>query len=155
VHYKTIYLQENPSLIPLIAKWYNSEWNIPIETSINGLKDKLNRTIPLQIVIFLNEIPVATGGIYENVKLLDVEPRFKQYGPWLALLYTMPPYRERGIGTYLCNSLDAEVLKQGLTKYYLYTYTAEKFYLRHGWNILEDIVYKTNNTVVMYKDLSV
>ena len=152
---QTIYLQETPSLIPSIAKWYNSEWNIPIETSINDLKEKLNGTIPLQLVVFLDEIPVATGGINEHVRLLDVEPRFKQYGPWLALLYTLPPYRGRGIGTYLCNSLDAEVVKQGLTKYYLYTYTAERFYVRQGWNILENIVYKSNNTVVMYKDLSV
>ena len=153
--YKIIYLQENPSLIPLIAKWYNSEWNIPLETSINGLKEKLNKTIPLQIVVFLDETPVATGGLYETVRLLDVEPRFKQYGPWLALLYTMPSYRGRGIGAYLCNSLDAEVVKQGLTKYYLYTYTAGRFYVRQGWNVLENIVYKSNNTVVMYKDLSV
>lgn len=152
---QTVYLQDTPSLIPLIAKWYNSEWNIPIKTSINSLKEKLNRTIPLQLVVFLDEMPVATGGINDTVRLLDVELRFKQYGPWLALLYTIPPYRGRGIGTHLCNSLDAEVVKQGLTKYYLYTYTAERFYVRQGWNILENIIYKSNNTVVMHKDLSV
>jgi len=155
VRYKTIYLQENPDLIPLIANWYHSEWNIPIETSINGLKEKLNKKIPLQLVVFLDETPVATGGLYEKVRLLDVEPKFKQYGPWLALLYTVPSYRGKGIGAYLCRSLDAQVVKQGLAKYYLYTYTAGRFYVRQGWNILENIVYKSNYTVVMYKDLNV
>lgn len=153
MHLKTIYLQENPILIPLIAQWYNSEWAIPTETSIDGLKEKLNKTIPLQKVLFLDKIPVATGGVYERLRLLDVEPKFKQYGPWLALMYTVPTLRGRGIGTYLCNSLDAEVVEQGLTKYYLYTYTAERFYLKQGWKILENVVYKSNNTVVMYKDL--
>jgi hypothetical protein len=53
VHYKTIHLQENPTLIPLIAQWYNNEWLIPTETSIDSLKEKLNKTTPLQIVLFL------------------------------------------------------------------------------------------------------
>ncbi len=86
--------------------------------------------------------------------LLDIEPGFKQYGPWLALMYTVPSFMGKGIGTYLCKSLDAEAIKQGLTKYYLYTYTAERFYLRQGWKIIENIVYKSNNTSVMYKDLT-
>jgi GNAT superfamily N-acetyltransferase len=116
VNYGTIHLQENPTLIPLIAQWYDHEWLIPTETSTGSLKEKLNKTIPLQIVLFLDEIPVATGGIYEKVGLLDVEPRFKQYGPWLALMYTVPSFRGRGVGTHLCQKTGRRSNKAGINK---------------------------------------
>jgi GNAT superfamily N-acetyltransferase len=117
---KKIYLGDDPCLITLIAQWYESEWQIPGERSKDDLREKLDKTIPLQLVILRDEVAVATGGIYKHVRL-DFEPRFTRHSPWLALMHVVPDFRGKGIGTYLCDSLDAAV-KQGLTKYYTSTH---------------------------------
>jgi len=35
----------------------------------------------------IDGLPTATGGVYDHVGLIDREPRFKVYSPWLALVF--------------------------------------------------------------------
>lgn len=138
--------------LPLICDWYADEWNIPAERTRQRLS-KCRGGIPLQLLVFLDDVPVATGGIHHEVNMPKVYPEFLQYGPWVALVYTAPAYRNRGIGAYLCDCLDQEATKNNLHRYYLYTYTAENLYRRKGWQEMRRIIYRGEDTVVMTKQL--
>lgn len=148
-----INLTENLNLVSTIVAWYFEEWQLDKVEMEKKLR-LCSKNIPLQVVILQNGSPVATGGIYTEVNLLKVQPQYKKYSPWLALLYTLPQLRGQGIGSYLCDCLDLEAEKLKLKEYYLYTSTSENLYLRKNWKTLERVTYKNKNFVIMKKDLN-
>ena len=97
--------------------------------------------------------PIAAGGLYHHVGLLDKEPRFKIYENWLALIYTIPAMRRHGYGTMLCNYIHECSKKIGVKEMYLYTNTAGMFYQKFGWNALERLSIEERNIVEMKKNL--
>jgi len=147
------YLRDLPELSPLIADWYHREWDIPIERSLDLLASRMTTSVPFQVVAMMDDVPVATGGIYDSVGLVAAEPRFAIYKPWLALVYTSPAYRGQGIGAWLCERLDDEAIRLSFSRYYLFTFTAERLYARLGWKEMERVEYKNHEAVVMYNDL--
>ncbi len=151
IHFKNII--ECQETIPLIARWYFEGWGFDIsQTSV-----KLNQythSIPLQIVGFVDEEPVVTAGIYNEVNLLRFEPQYKKYQSWLSLLYTIPSMRSRGIRGLMLDYMDRLLFKMNISQYYLYTNTAEQLYLRKGWVELERIIYQNKDTVFMIKELA-
>ena len=144
---------EDVDLMELIASWYKNEWKIEIEKSINNLSNFPKFGIPFQIVLKLDDVPIATGGLYVHVGLLDREPRFKVYTPWLALIYTLPEYRNNSYGALLCDKIQNISKELGFTELYLYTHTAESLYNRLGWVPFERLIVKEKNIVVMKKVL--
>ena len=139
--------------IDLIANWYVSEWNIPKEITIQKLSHFPDQGFPFQVLMTIDDIPVATGGIYEHVALLDREPKFKVYKPWLALVYTIPDNRNKGYGALLCEKIQGMAKDRGLKEIFLFTHTAESLYRRLGWEQLERIEIGEKNIVVMKKQL--
>jgi hypothetical protein len=76
---------EDNGNIALIADWYLHEWNIPRQTTIQKLKELSVENAEFQVLLMLDGLPVATGGIYNHVGLLDRAPKFKISGtgwPW-------------------------------------------------------------------------
>ena len=136
----------------LIAKWYKQEWNVSEELTIERL-DRFQDTIPFQVIVFKDEIPVATGGIYNEVGLFKEFPHYKANQPWLALLYTIPECRGLGIGTYLCDFLDRELIGSGYKEYFLFTSTAESLYLKQNWVPIDRVIDRGKPTVIMKKTL--
>jgi hypothetical protein len=94
---------EDKENIALIANWYLSEWNIPKEKTIQNLESVATSSDQFQILMMFNGVPIATGGIYNHVGLIDREPKFKVYKNWLALVYTIPGERKKGFGALICN----------------------------------------------------
>lgn len=139
--------------IQLIADWYLSEWNIPVNKTIERLKTITVDNSQLQLLLTLNNVPVATGGLYHHVGLLDKEPRFKIYNNWLALVYAIPGMRHRGFGTLICNYIQDYSKESGMKEIYLFTDTAESLYKRLGWYQLERLSLGKRNIVVMKRDL--
>jgi len=139
--------------IELIAEWYLNEWNIPKESTIQRLTNHPENGIPFQMVLKLGGIPIATGGIYNHVGLLDVEPRFKIFNPWLALVYTIPEMRNNGYGALLCNEIEKVSKQCGLDEIYLFTHTAESLYLSMNWKTIERIEIKGHDIAVMEKKI--
>jgi GNAT superfamily N-acetyltransferase len=140
-------------LINLIADWYWDEWNIDKAATIERLNSFPDTGTPFQLVMTLNGLPIATGGVYHHVGLLDAEPRLKVYHPWLALVYTMPEYRNNGYGALLCNEIQARSKALGLKELFLFTHTAESLYKRLGWQQLERIALKGKDIAVMKIEL--
>ena len=59
----------------------------------------------------------------------------------------------KGFGTMLLNQIEHCAKERGLTKIYLYTFTAESLYRRCGWKELDRVMYKDHDTVIMEKML--
>lgn len=140
-------------LINQIAQWYLSEWAIPIDITIHRLSNPSNDDVLLQLVLSKNNIPAATGGLYNKVGLLKEHERFQKFKPWVALLYTNTNNRNQGLGHLLLNKIEEEAKKTGLKNIYLFTFTAENLYKRAGWKEMERVNYRGNDTVVMKKFL--
>lgn len=140
-------------LISLIADWYLDEWSIDKGATIEKLNNFPDEGTPFQMVMTLNGLPIATGGIYLHVGLLVAEPRLKVFQPWLALVYTSPQHRNKGYGAILCKKIQTRAKSMGLNELFLFTHTAERLYKRLGWQQLERINLKGKDIAVMKLEL--
>lgn len=136
-----------------IADWYATEWQIPKEKTLEKLNLVINDANQFQVVMSLNTIPIATGGVYKHVGLLDREPQFKKHPHWLALIYTQDAYRKQGYGALLCEYIQHHAKSPGMTELYLYTDTAESLYQRLDWIVKERIHTSGRFLVIMSKVL--
>ena len=93
----------NQQTFNLISDWYLTQWKIPIDKTLQRFKIITNDKLQFQVLMTLNKIPIATGGLYNHVGLIDKEPRFSIYENWLALVYTIPNQRQKGYGASICN----------------------------------------------------
>jgi GNAT superfamily N-acetyltransferase len=152
IDYKRI-TPADTELIGRIADWYFNEWNIDKAATIKRLTDFPNDGIPFQWIMTLDGSPIATGGVYEHVGLLDAVPRLKEFQPWLALVYTLPDHRGKGYGAMLCEEIQARAKTTGTEDLYLFTHTAESLYKRLGWEQLERIALKGKDIAIMKKEL--
>lgn len=141
---------EDSEIIELIAEWYLSEWNIPIQTTIEKLSTE---NFEFQVLMTLDNRPVATGGIYNHVGLLDKEPRLAIFKNWLALVYSIPEIRGKGLGASLCRFIENYSRELGLKNIYLFTHSAESLYRRLEWQQIERIALGGKDIVVMKKEL--
>ncbi len=153
IKYHIIKPDENEK-IELIADWYLSEWNIPAQTTIEKTKNLSAANFEFQVLMTVDNKPIATGGLYNHVELLDKEPRLNIYKNWLALVYTKPDLRGKGLGTLICNHIQDYSKDLGLKEIYLFTHTAENLYKRLGWQQLERLTLGGKNIVVMKKNLN-
>jgi GNAT superfamily N-acetyltransferase len=144
---------KDKEIINLIADWYLQEWDIPKDRTIQKLSNFPLDIILFQIIMTIDCLPIATGGIYNHVGLLDREPRFKVYSPWLALVFTTPEYRNLGYGTLLCEKIQDVSKELGLREIFLFTHTAEKLYKRLDWHELERVNLNNKEIVIMKKTL--
>jgi N-acetylglutamate synthase-like GNAT family acetyltransferase len=140
-------------LIGLIANWYLDEWNIEREKTIQQLSAFSENSTEFQIVMTVNDVPIATGGIYFHGRLQDVAPEFKAFGPWLALVFTKNENRNKGYGALLCEKIQAVSKALGTEKIFLFTHTAETLYKRLNWQQLDRLNLQGKEIVVMTKVL--
>lgn len=140
-------VRDDPLLIDIISKWYKQEWGTTPQTV-----GRLVKTF--QIVALEKGIPVGTAGLYDEVSLLNVYPQFRTYRPWLGMLYVIPEKRLLGIGSLLCSRIEQQARARRNKKIYLYTFTAEQMYRKQAWIEMKRVIYKSRDTVVMYKDLA-
>jgi GNAT superfamily N-acetyltransferase len=144
---------DDKDAIACIAEWYFTEWDIPIHTITKKINAFKPNDFQFQVLMTLDNIPVATGGLYNHVGLLDKEPKFKVYKNWLALVYTILEYRGKGFGALLCNYIQQHAKEMGLKEIFLFTHTAESLYKRLGWQQVERLVADSKDIVVMKKEL--
>jgi len=151
IQYQQIKPDDNEH-IALIADWYLSEWSIPVQTTIEKIKKLSVYNHGFQVLMTLNNMPVATGGLYNHVGLLDKVARLKIYKNWLALVYTKPEFRGKGLGALICNQVQDYSKDLGLKEIYLFTHTAENLYKRLAWQQLERLALGGKDIVVMKKN---
>ncbi|MES2810451.1 MAG: GNAT family N-acetyltransferase [Bacteroidota bacterium] len=145
---------KDTELIELISTWYLNEWNIPVEKTRDNLQAITTATDQFQLILFVDKLPVATGGIYNHVGLLDRQPRLKIHQHWLALVYTIPAYRAKGYGSMLCSELQKQAKQQCLNTLHLFTDTAESLYQNLGWKVQQRLETGGRNLAIMHLQLS-
>lgn len=139
--------------IDKIADWYFSEWNTPIKKTIKRLSNQPSYDTTFQEILTIDGELVATGGLCNNVNIYNKLPELKQFKPWIALLYTQPEYRNKGLGRKLLEFIERNAKANKINKIYLYTFTAESFYKSNGWKEIKKVDYKSHKTVVMEKSI--
>ncbi len=144
---------EDQSILQEIAQWYKAEWNMDPTSTMARITDFPATGIPFHLLMTADGVPVATGGLALHVSLINEAPHLKIYQPWLALVHTSPEHQNRGYGTMLCLHIEEMAKELGVKEYYLFTYTAEKLYLKLGWEVMERFVARGKNMVVMRKQL--
>jgi len=141
------------NFIDTIAEWYFLEWNMPIESTIQRLSDLPNQDTIFHLIVTLEDKLIATGGLRNNVNILKVYSEFEKYKPWVASLYTQKEYRNAGLGQILLKSVEQTAKGIGLEQIYLYTFSAEGFYLKRGWTEIHTVDYRNQDTIVMHKSI--
>ena len=71
--------------------------------------------------------------------------------PWLASVYVIPEYRNRGIGSQLVRTIEEISQKLCVSRLYLFTPDRIKFYVRLGWVVTEKTNYRNQRVVIMSK----
>ncbi|MCW7474921.1 GNAT family N-acetyltransferase [Leptospira levettii] len=138
-------------LISLITNWYHEEWKIPLDKSFAKIKSVLSDETQLQIIMTIDSVPIATGGIYHHVGLLDHQPKFKIHKHWLGLVYTIPEMRRNGYGALLCEQLEFLAKQRRFSELYLFSDTAVDLYARLGWEKVEMVPLGSRLVTVMKK----
>lgn len=147
-------LADHREAIPQLAQWFYAEWSYlhpqhSIADVENALRERGNTDkIPLALVAFDGD--VLLGAV--SLKTHDMDVR-TDLSPWLASLYVNALMRGQGIGTQLVGALEETARGLGIPRIFLFTPTAEGFYAKLGWEMLECIEYHGRQVSIMKKDL--
>lgn len=70
----------------------------------------------------------------------------------MGLVYTVPEFRQQGIGAKLCRSIEVTAKDRGIREIYLFSDTAVSLYNRLGWTEVEAVNYGHRTVTVMKKE---
>jgi GNAT superfamily N-acetyltransferase len=147
------YLADHPEFIPTLARWHHEEWAyLRPGDSLEARTERLRKCcghceIPTIVIAF-------TGGTLVGSAMLithDMDTRM-ELSPWLAGVFVAAERRCQGIGAALVRRVIDDATRLGVHRLYLYTPSAERFYLRRGWVFVEWTRYRKTNVVVMSYD---
>lgn len=148
-------LNQCPDYAPLLAYWSYNLWyrKRPIEYD-TIIKDYRKRAagneIPLAFVAIDETMPVGMASLKPN----DLWAR-KDLNPWLASLYVVPEFRNRGIAGALVDAVVARGRDLGFERIYLFLGPHEhldlsRYYSKRGWRYLEDALDNDNHPTKIY-----
>ncbi len=147
------YLADNPALIPELARLHRDQWghlrpDETLEQRISRLEACCGRHgVPSVLVALEDGALVGSAMLIAND--MDTRPDLT---PWLAGVYVVEPFRDRGIGSALVRRVEADASALGVGRLYLYTPDATRFYEGLGWAVVERREYLGQPVDVMAKD---
>jgi GNAT superfamily N-acetyltransferase len=121
-------------LIPLLGRWYWGEWGPfeperPLEDWVAMLVPRtLRDEIPTIYVALTGEVPVGTASLIPQDMSTHLE-----FSPWLAGVYVVPEHRRQGIGRALVHRVVRTAAALGVSRLYLFTDSAQRWYADMGW----------------------
>lgn len=143
------------NVIELITGWYFDQWKMDRSKATVKLQAIVADPKQFHMIAKLGEEIVATGGYHHHVSLINYEPRFNLCKDWLALVCTAPHHRNHGYGAQLCNAIEREAIRRGVSQMMLFTEKAERLYKRLGWKLVEgNVAMGERRMVVMTKAIS-
>jgi predicted N-acetyltransferase YhbS len=144
------YLADYPESVPLLARWHHDEWSYlrpgdSIEARAARLRGHCGHQGIPTVVIALTE-----GALAGSAMLIahDMDTRL-ELSPWLAGVFVAPEHRRQGVGASLVRRIIEEGTALGVPRLYLFTPSAERYYSRLGWRLVERTAYRGANVVVM------
>jgi N-acetylglutamate synthase-like GNAT family acetyltransferase len=144
------YLADNPDFVPTLAQWHHNEWAYlrpgdTVEARTARLRECCrHREIPTAVIAFND------GSLMGSAMLIahDMDTRMG-LSPWLASVFVAPEHRRHGVGAALVRRIIYEATALGVKRLYLYTPSADQFYLQLGWLLVERTIYRGNDVAVM------
>lgn len=132
-------VRQRPDLLPIIAEWLWREWwerkgRTLEETEATYAECVAERGAPQTFILLEDDIPVGTVTMAR--KDLDERPDLT---PWLAGVFVIPDRRGRGYVRHLFAEFEKACRAAPIDVAWLYTNTAERIYLRAGWEPTEVI----------------
>lgn len=116
IEYKEVNSIETEN-INQISDWYFNEWKIPKEKTIKSLTDISNKNVIFQTLMINDETPIGTGGLYNKVGIQNRIKKYESCSPWIALMFTKPEIRGKGLGGKLLDKIELEAKKKDLKRF--------------------------------------
>jgi predicted N-acetyltransferase YhbS len=108
-----------------------------------GIRSGKN-SIPLTLVALDENKPIGSASIVEHD--LDSRP---DLSPWVASVVVRSDYQRQGVGTALMRRIEAEAVKLGIKKLYLFTPDMEAFYATLDWVTIGQEIFKDRFEVTL------
>ena len=126
-------------LLPIVAEWLWREWWQRRGRSLEQTQAIYAACCaevgaPQTFVLLADGTPVGTATLARR----DLEER-PDLTPWLAGVFVVPEARGWGYVTHLLAAFDEACRAASIQTAWLYTNTAERVYLRGGWQVAEII----------------
>jgi GNAT superfamily N-acetyltransferase len=150
------YLMNHQEFLPNLAGLHYEEWAYlrpgeSLEARTSRLRSYMGRQgIPTAVVAL--DQRARLGSAMLVAKDLDTHPHLS---PWLAGVYVHPKFRRHGIATALVSRIIDEARSLGTRTLYLYTASAEQFFSRLGWSVMETGVFHDTPVAVMSYEIAV
>ncbi|MFN6969704.1 MAG: GNAT family N-acetyltransferase [Rheinheimera sp.] len=152
------YLANHRALIPELSTLLYHEWADLYQAA--GLSKQDLTTALIQRCV-TNQLPLTLVVLAEDGQLLGAgsikldEPGTKQgLSPWLGGIYIKEQQRGLGLGALIVTALEQKACALGVAALYLSADTAEGFYQRLGWQVLERLDFLgVRDVVLMTKQL--
>lgn len=151
--YRIAAVSDRPELAPIVAHWrVDTFFKEPGGYTVEEMT-ALILAPPVgpseTFVLFDHDQPVGTAGLVRSD--LDTRPDLT---PWLAGVFVQPAFRGRGYATALIRRVEAFAVAASVPVLWLYTSTAEPFYVRLGWQRVGVEQENGNDVVLMRRSLS-
>ena len=135
------YLSDYPNYVGSVARWLyygdnpDPDFDDPDYKDLNAHFQNNSKTVlPIRLVA------VYDGKCVGTVTIIDNDFPGKSYTPWLGGLHVDIPYRNRGIGRSLVESVKQIAKDLGYTEIYLGTENAGQYYKMLGWKRIETVL---------------
>jgi predicted N-acetyltransferase YhbS len=143
-------LADRPEFIPQVAEWHFREWAYlrpgdSVANRVRLLRERSGRT-ELPITFIASAGAELLGSAMLIHREMDTHPDFT---PWLAGVFVALAHRRRGIGSALARHAVREAAARGYATVYLFTPSAQDFFSRLGWSIVEHAWYRNTDVTIM------
>lgn len=158
---KIIDVCDAPKFIPVVARWHHAEWahlnpGQTLAARINKMSAYLKVSVDAlgsesftpKLFVALNGegFPVGTAAL--DLHDMDNQPMLS---PWLASVFVLPEYRQKGIATALVKyGVKVAVDDMGVKQIHLFTPNHRSFYERLGWVHSQRLSYYGELVDLMY-----
>jgi predicted N-acetyltransferase YhbS len=143
-------LADRPEFIPTLAEWHFREWAYlrpgdSVANRVRLLQERSGcRELPITFVASSGTELLGSAMLIHHE--MDTHPQFT---PWLAGVFVAPAHRRRGIGRALAEHVLCEAAARGYSTVYLFTPSAQDFFARLGWSIVEHTRYRGTDVTIM------
>lgn len=143
-------LADHPGLAERVGRWYWNEWGQvageSLADSIRKTEAYVSREGPPMIVL-ARDGDELQGAAQLKVREMDIFPDFEY---WLGGVYVPESARGRGIASRLVDEVMSRARAVGIERLYLQTERLDGgLYGRHGFEPMEEVVYKGVRVLVM------
>jgi GNAT superfamily N-acetyltransferase len=148
------YLANHPDLVPELALLHFGQWGY-----LRPSQTLEERTARLRSACGQGGVPTVfvaleDGALRGSAMLIasDMHTR-ADLTPWLAGVYVVERFRDRGYGSALVRRVEAEASAIGVGRLYLYTPDSAGFYAGLGWTVDERCEYLGQDVMVMSRQI--